>query len=136
MATNEYSSKYTDKKVSAAQKLAEFICERQADKQRKALTYRFWNLPEWKAVFLNQLRAAQSLLKLYTPEAIMAVLKQKRNVFSLRVTWLEAAYQAEQNKIDQAILLAQAAKPQNIVPVGSGEARPTFSIVKNPLKGL
>ncbi len=136
--SNQYQSKYTDKKVGPAQHLAEFMCIRIADKERKTLTYKFWNLPFWKPVFLNQLRAAQSLLKLYTPEAIMAALRVKKNIISLRAAWMDPFYQAEQNKLDANIVRANAtiSSSSETPPNSETEARPTFSTVKNPLKGL
>jgi len=135
--SNEFASKYTDKKIGASQWIAEFVCERLAFKQKKQLVYRFWNTQEWKAVFLNQMRAAQSLLKLYTVQAIMNVLSQNKNVYSLRAPWLDAQFQVEQLKLD-ALLTNYNPEKQISLPniPETTETRATFSTTKNKLKGL
>ena len=47
-----YRSKYIieDKKISAAQYLTEFICERIVEFEGKNLYTKFWNSKEWKII--------------------------------------------------------------------------------------
>lgn len=80
-----YPSKYTDRKVTDAQYLADEIMERIAKKEKKVLTYRYWNDPQWKKIFLRQLAEANTLLKEVDCVAIMAFLRsvKGRNIYSL-----------------------------------------------------
>ena len=112
------------------------MCIRLADKKKEALVYKFWNLSNWKPVFLNQLRAAQSLLKLYTVKAIITVLQKNRNVYSLRAPWLDSEFQAEQLRLD-ALLSPKFDNAENMIEsLNDKSPRATFSTVTNKLKGL
>jgi hypothetical protein len=98
-----YTSRYTDRKITAAQRIAEIVCEKLADKEKKVLTDKFWNKPEWEKVYKQQLYLANSLLKLYSAEAIIAALRDKRayDVYSLGADFvLDKIFQEEQAKID------------------------------------
>jgi hypothetical protein len=100
-----YTSKYTDRKLTAAQKIAEVICEKQATKRAEQLIYRFWNSPKWEKEFKTQLFFANSLLKLYSLQAILAGLKDKRayGVYSLGAAFiLDEIFKEEQAKLDKA----------------------------------
>ena len=76
MAVNEseesrYQSSYGGGWVSAAQRIAEIMCERQAKSKKVDLPPKFWNLPTWKRSFMQQILAANSLLKVYKPKSIL-----------------------------------------------------------------
>ena len=63
--SKKYPSRYSNgKEISAAQYITEFICEKMADKNKKELTQKFWDLPEWKKDYKSQLFAAYGLLKI------------------------------------------------------------------------
>ena len=93
MSSSKYPSRYThgDKKVTAAQYLAEVVCERQAQKDKKELPKQFWNLPHWKKKFTSQLFAARGLLKLYDEAVIIKAVKSEkaRYIYSLRAPTLD-----------------------------------------------
>ena len=93
MSSSKYPSRYThvDKKVKAAQYLAEVVCERQAQKDKKELPKQFWNLPHWKKKFTSQLFAARGLLKLYDEAVIIKAVKSEkaRYIYSLRAPTLD-----------------------------------------------
>ena len=93
MSSSKYPSRYThgDKKVTAAQYLAEVVCERQAQKDKKELPKQFWNLPHWKKKFTSQLFAARGLLKLYDEAVIIKAVKAEkaRYIYSLRAPTLD-----------------------------------------------
>lgn len=134
----DYPSKYTDTNVGPAAYLAELICERIAAKNKKALPYKFWKIDEWKRVYASQIQAAHSLMKLYSVEAIIAALKIKKSVYSLRVAWMDQYYQAEQVRIDKAVIQTQTnLQNKPIVQEKQVEGvRPTFCTKTNKLKDL
>lgn len=71
-----FESKYAvDTYVTAAQYLAEFMCERIAKKEGVQLPVRFWQLPHWKKVFLLQVLKANEWLKEYDMSVIMKGLR-------------------------------------------------------------
>lgn len=85
----KFTSKYTDLMISANQKLAEIMIERQ-NKNIK-LPQQFWNDARWKRNFLVQLRLAASLLKLYDADVIIKGLESRelKNVYSLGAKWID-----------------------------------------------
>lgn len=88
----EYPSKYSNgKMVSAAQYLAEFICERKAKRQKADLHYRFWLSEQWEKEYKGQIAAAHKLLKNYDCKAIIDGLNSSAGVkiYSLRAPHLE-----------------------------------------------
>ncbi len=64
---------------------------------------KFWSLDKWKRDFLQQLRFANSLLKIYSASAISAALRSPagKNVYSLGAKWLDPAIKREQERIDK-----------------------------------
>lgn len=88
----DYPSKYSNgKTVSAAQYIAELICERKAKKQKKDLHYRFWLSEEWEKEYKGQIAAAHKLLKKYDAAAIIEALNsiQGIKIYSLRAPHLD-----------------------------------------------
>jgi hypothetical protein len=93
---SRYPSRYSPNGfVTAAQYIIELVCEQEAIKQKKELPVKFWNLPEWRLIFAAQLRAVHSLLKKYSPQVIIKVVKEKR-YNNLRPKWVEEAIAQEQ----------------------------------------
>lgn len=79
-----YQSSYgAEKQITAAQRLSEMICERQAARNGTQLPARFWTRPEWRGPFHQQVVQANRLLKLYDPEAIFGALGENPRVYSL-----------------------------------------------------
>lgn len=74
MGKKTYVSKFSDKKVTAAQYVAQTMCERKAFKDGIKLDGSFWNDVVWKKFFLYQVSLANNLLKIYPEGAIMQVL--------------------------------------------------------------
>lgn len=137
-----YSSKYTDRKVTAAQKMAEIMCENLARKEHSALPFKFWNTPKWEKHYKIQLFAANGLLKLYSAEAIFRGLRDKRasNIYSLNAPFvIDELFQNEQKRIDrEAVELANNPAPEEKV-VTTEKPRQTFISKKSilsKLKGL
>lgn len=89
---NKYPSKYSNgKEVSAAQYLAELVCERVAKKNKKDLHYRFWLNKEWEKEYKGQIAAANKLLRRYDLTFIIQALKTDKGqkIYSLRAPHLE-----------------------------------------------
>lgn len=65
-----YPSKYgVSRWVSAAQFLAEIMCERRARQEKRVLPVSFWNKDEfWKSYFVQQVTAANRLMNRLDPE--------------------------------------------------------------------
>jgi hypothetical protein len=97
---SRYKSNYGGDYVSPAQFIAEVMCERLAKKEKTSLPMQFWNTPKWKRTFMMQILAANGILKLYSPKAILSALRKAYNVYSLRAGWLQPLIQEEQAKID------------------------------------
>ena len=101
--SKKYPSRYSNgKEISAAQYITEFICEKMADKNKKELTQKFWDLPEWKKYYKSQLFAAYGLLKIYDDVAIIKALRSNRayGIYSLRAPHLDAIIKEEQRKLE------------------------------------
>jgi hypothetical protein len=106
MNDNNFLSKYSNgKSVTAAQYIAEFICERIAKKQNKDLHFRFWLSTEWEKEYKGQIAAAHKLLKKYTYRQIIDGLLSSRGlkIYSLRAPHLDG-------------IIQQAVKHQKSVP--------------------
>lgn len=88
---SKYPSKYAPGTwVTEAQFLTEKICENIARKESKQLTTKFWQLEEWKVKYMQQIRAANELLKLYDFKVILGALERNKNVYSFRSPYLNA----------------------------------------------
>lgn len=108
---SRYESKYGGGFITPNNFIVEMICERIALKDKLgALPVKFWSLPKWKKIYMMQLLQANSLLKLYSPQAIIAGLRKHKTVYSLRAQWLDDTFKEEQEKIDK---LAAAIKEKN-----------------------
>ena len=130
----KYPSRYSDdKKVTAAQYLAEFMCERQAQKNKKELPKRFWNLPHWTKKFKSQLFAAYGLLKLYDEVAIIRAVKSKeaRYIYSLRAPTLDDIIKEQQRMLE---LDKAKAKDADVIRKDI-KAKPREHQVKNTIFG-
>src|SRR5688572_19284903 len=113
MAVNEseesrYQSSYGGGWVSAAQRIAEIMCERQAKSKKVDLPPKFWNLPTWKRSFMQQILAANSLLKVYKPKSILSALKLQPKAFSLRAPWLIAVIKEQEAKQEKISVIEEA----------------------------
>lgn len=99
---SRYMSKYGGNNITPANYIVEMICERLALKDKLgALPMKFWALPKWKKTYMMQLLTANSLLKLYSPQAIIAGLRKHPKVYSLRAAWLDDTFKEEQEKVDK-----------------------------------
>lgn len=101
----KFISRYSNnKEVSAAQYIAELICEKKAKLNKQDLHYRFWLNKEWSAFYKNQIATANKLVKKYNPVAIVKALQDAKtnNTYSLRAPMLVPIIEKH-----QAILASQ-----------------------------
>lgn len=100
----KYPSKYSNgKDITAAQYLAEFICERLAKIKKKDLHYRFWLSKEWEKEYKGQIGAANKLLKKYEIKHIIHALKSSRGskIYSLRAPHLPGIIDSTPMPVDK-----------------------------------
>lgn len=99
-----YPSRYSpDCWVSAPQYITELICEKKARLDKKDLPTKFWELKEWRNFYRNQITAANTLLKKYKAEAIIAALRDKKTfrIFSLRAPWLSGIIEEHESLLSK-----------------------------------
>jgi hypothetical protein len=102
-STEIFKSITTGEDCKAPQLLAEIMCVREAKKKGISLPHKFWNTPEWKKKYKIQILAANSLLKVYSPMAILNALKRKECnwQYSLRANGISDTCDEEQRKLDK-----------------------------------
>lgn len=132
--SNRYESRYGGNYISPAQFIAELMCERIGKKNGQDLAVCFWKLPAWKKQFLLQVMHANSLLKLYSPKAIINALTNDKKAYSLKAPWLADSIQQEQDKIDATPIPKEIeVKPIELIVEKPREA---FSANKSNMKKL
>lgn len=125
-----YKSRFGGGFLSKGQWLAENMMARMARRDKTELPHKFWNQPRWKRQFLNQLRLANSLLKLYDVEAIVRALNRRegKNIYSFSAPWLNDLIKNEQEKYVKEIesLKEVAANRESEVLPEEEPVRPCF----------
>lgn len=118
--------------VTAIQWLAEHMTAKQAAKEGVTLQRGFWRTSvRWEKVYRLQTRAASSLLRLYSLEAVGAALRSARgkSAYSLAAPWLTDIVAEEQRRLDVKVAAAAALEPEPAVPPDThdsqSEALPT-----------
>lgn len=131
---SRFQSKYTEGYVGDSQYLAEFMCERIAQKEKKILPFKFWNTPEWKKVFGHQVTAAAKLLKDYSISEILSALRSQRGslIYSLGMAKVIREIIASEKK------KTTITKTDRVIGQCSSDEKPTHipSARKNILKDL
>ena len=99
-----YKHKTTGQACNAAQYIAEMVCLREAEKRRVGRpAYALWNTETWQKKFKSQVTKAYDLLGKYSDKAIINALNsyKGKNIYSLRVKFLEPIIKKEQESIDK-----------------------------------
>lgn len=79
----KYRSPSTGDFCTAAQYIAEIICQRIADKDKLGtLAYKFWNQDKWKKTYIRQVSLANKLVKEYGDDFVRFI-KSKSGKFVL-----------------------------------------------------
>lgn len=102
---SRYKSPSTGEYCTAAQYIAELMCQRMAEKENAgSLAYKFWNTDKWKAAYKHQLVLANRLVKKHDERAIIKALKsgRGRNIFSLRFPKLEQMIKQAEKEIKRS----------------------------------
>jgi len=89
---SRYPSRYSPKGwVSAPQYITELICEKMAQRDKKDLPMKFWEIKEWRKYFKYQITLANKLIKEHGEEIVIAALKDERcwSTYSLRAPRLQ-----------------------------------------------
>lgn len=112
MSTTKYESAHgATRKITAAQRLAEIMCERIAGKDQRSLPARFWNTPQWNKTFYDQIRFANSILKIYDAEVIFRALRRMPHVWSLGAAFFVESLKAEERSYHAELQRAEVAAP-------------------------
>lgn len=76
---SKYKSPSTGEYCTAAQYIAEIICQRIADKDKVGtLAYKFWNNDKWKKIYIRQVGLANKLVKTWGDECVVRFIKSKK----------------------------------------------------------
>lgn len=132
-----YKSTHSFHDVSPAQYLAEVMCMRVAKKNKETLPVKFWNEPKWKMQYKQQIVAANSLLKIYEPDAIIAAVNRKDSqwIYSLRYPGLNQKILEEKDRLDKlAIKLTKVEKVEYNEDIVMD--KPIQPFTKNKLRNL
>lgn len=139
---SKYESQYGGGWISAGQWLAELMCQRQANMNKKGqLPNKFWSRPEWERAYKTQLLLANGLIKAYSAKAVGCALRRKegKKVFSLGAKWLDPVVAEEQRRIEQEEALAAEAVPLPALPAKDAplpNSRPPVVLKKSMLSKL
>lgn len=106
---SKYLSKFgLSRWVTAAQYLAEVMCERRAKAEKKALPLQFWKTPPWDAVYRQQVAAVSRLFSRLDPKgagtaatAVSRFLRSQRGktAYSMAGAWVVPFVEAEHKKV-------------------------------------
>ena len=97
---SQYPSRYSPGGwVSAPQYITELICEKKAQKDRKELPIKFWEIKEWRNYYRYQITLANKLLGEFSADAIISALKDNRcwKTYSLRAPMLRGIIEEKSN---------------------------------------
>ncbi len=102
---SNYKSPSTGEYCTAAQYIAEIVCQRQAEKDNVGTpAYKFWNTDKWKKSYTHQIILANRLVKKHDERAIIKALKSARgkSIYSLRFPGLEDLIKKEQENLNRS----------------------------------
>lgn len=135
---SKYESAYGGGFITSGQFIAELMCGRLAKKNKKELPNKFWNMPAHKRSFMQNILAANALLKMYHPKAIIAAIRKAPNLYSLRAPWLDDLIKQEQEQLE-AFEEKVETQPTTPLPADisiTEKPRESFAIKKSPLDKL
>ena len=138
-AASRFASGYSDAFVTAAQWVAEKLCERKAAQERRRLGRQFWKEPEWAAFFRQQVAAVRRLMKDHGEGPVLGALKREDVAWccSASAKQFRAAVAAQAAK--ERAAEAARARAEGAPPVDRGPAKPaanTFAGPRNRLRDL
>ncbi len=129
---SRYPSKYSGGFVTGVQYIIELVCERKAQREKKDLPIKFWNLPEWANYYKSQLRSCHKLVKEYGEKAIINMLTKNKGCFSLRPKWVHNLIIKEFDSLEMQKQLFK----EETLEVNRKDKIHSKIKVKNPFEGL
>jgi len=116
--------KMVERVKTPAQLVTEIVCRHKAAKDGVELGHEFWKEPKWEAYFRQQITTANTLLRMYSFNAVYKALQDKRaaKIYSLRAPWLDdiiKEYEVAEKKMVQRI----DTKPVEFTPRRKGGLR-------------
>lgn len=95
----KYKSNFTGEFIQAHQYIAEILTDREARRNNKTLTYKYWSTdPHWSKVFKKNVVLAGKYIKTYSPMAIITVVNKESWCYSILP--LIDRIKSEQKRID------------------------------------
>lgn len=132
--SSTYPSKFgVGRFVTAAQWLAELMCERRARQEGTGLPLQFWKTKPWDAVFRQQVAAAHRLLAQLDPgktglgaKALSIFLRSEagKDVYSLSAAWILPHLKKAHVQALREGMAAVSAKANEAPPAGGGDTSP------------
>jgi hypothetical protein len=92
---SKYRSPSTGDYCTAAQYIAEIICQRIADKDKiGTLAYKFWNQPKWKKIYIRQVGLANKLIKKHGDDFVRFIKSKSGNwIVSLAMKGIDERFE-------------------------------------------
>lgn len=100
--SSRYKSPSTGDYCTAAQYIAEMMCQRMAENSNEgSLAYKFWNTEKWKNTYSQQVILANRLLNDHDERAVLRALRNYRGskIYSLRFPALADLIKIEQESL-------------------------------------
>ena len=136
---SRFESRFGGGFIAPAQYLAESMVDRIARKNKQILPHFFWKEKQWLKQFKLQLMFANKLLKLYSVESIIKVLRTPngKKIYSLGAKWIYEEIEKENDKLvkQKENLLKEVENKQEEVVIKK-EDRPLFVAKKSSLTKL
>jgi len=104
-SVKKYKSPSTGDFCTAAQYVAEIICQKCATHEKAGtLPYKFWNLPKWKKLYIRQVSLANKLIKEYGEEPVIKFVKSSagKKTISLGARNVKKEIEKIKNTLDKA----------------------------------
>lgn len=100
----KYRSPSTGDFCTAAQYIAEIICQRIADKDKLGtLAYKFWNQDKWKKTYIRQVSLANKLVKEYGDDFVRFIKsKSGKFVMSLGMRDIKQRFEKFRKTLDKS----------------------------------
>lgn len=98
--TPKYTSKYTDKLVTASNHITEILMERLAKRDKRTLSWEFWRDNVWKKPYALACIQVSKVLNIYNEKAVLNALKKLEWCWSISSPKLKQAILEEQSKLE------------------------------------
>lgn len=110
-------------------KIAEEMIRREYRRKYLDLPAKFWNLPEYKQKYQNQMRFASKFVRTYGEEVVWNVLKKETWCFSLAAKSLPNLMEIEANRLKNKELVQEIQESRPVEKVD--ESVPLFRVKTN-----